>query len=229
MGRRYDVGKIIRAVLFDMDGVLIDSEPTHQAAAQAALHARGLAVPDDADWERVFLGRPDRDGLVEWFAQHRIVADIEALMAAKQVGVAARLAAEVTACADGQWLARALHRRGVPLALVTGARRTELDLVLRRFDLGGVFAATVSADDVAVGKPDPAPYLRGAAALGIPAPECLVIEDAIPGLRAAEAAGATAIVVDRLGRPGRFAPTRPVERLDEGVLGTILARLAPGA
>ena len=220
---------LIRAVLFDMDGVLIDSEPTHRAAAQAALRERGLAVPDDADWERVFLGRPDRDGLLEWFAQHQIVADIETLLAAKQVGVASRLAVEVTACADGQWLARALHRRGVPLALVTGARQTEVDLVLRRFDLGGVFAATVSADDVAVGKPDPAPYLRGAAALGIPARECLVIEDAVPGLRAAEAAGATAIVVDRLGRPGRFAPTRPVERLDEGVLGTILARLAPGA
>lgn len=229
MGKSYDVGDLIRAVPFDMDGVPIDSEPTHRAAAQTALRERGLAVPDDADWERVFLGRPDRDGLIEWFAQHRIVADIAAVMAAKQVGVASRLAAEVTACADGQWLARALHRRGVPLALVTGARQTEVDLVLRRFDLGGALAATVSADDVAVGKPDPAPYLRGAAALGIPARECLVIEDAVPGLCAAEAAGSTAIVVDRLGRPGRFAPTRPVERLDEGVLGTILARLVPGA
>ncbi|HEY8596882.1 MAG TPA: HAD family phosphatase [Thermomicrobiales bacterium] len=219
---------MIRAVLFDMDGVLIDSEPTHQAAAQAALHERGLPVPDDADWERVFLGRPDRDGLIEWFAQHRTVADIAEVMAAKQIGVATRLAAEVAACEDGQWLARALQQHGVPLALVTGARRTELDLVLRRFDLGGVFAATVSADDVTVGKPDPEPYLRGAAALGIPAPECLVIEDAVPGLRAAEAAGSAAIVVDRLGRPERFAPTQPVEHLDEGVLETILARLALG-
>jgi HAD superfamily hydrolase (TIGR01509 family) len=194
-------------VLFDMDGVLIGSEPTHRAAAQTALREHGLAVPDDADWERVFLGRPDRDGLVAWFAQHRLVADIAALLAAKQIGVAARLAAAVTPCADGQWLARALHRRGVPLALVTAARRTELDLVLRRCDLGGAFAATVSADEVAVGKPDPAPYLHGAAALGIPARACLVIEDAVPGLCAAEAAGMTAIVVDRLGRPGRFAPT----------------------
>jgi beta-phosphoglucomutase-like phosphatase (HAD superfamily) len=45
-------GWMIRAVLFDMDGVLIDSEPTHQAAAQAALRERGLPVPDDDDWER---------------------------------------------------------------------------------------------------------------------------------------------------------------------------------
>src|SRR3954462_12344753 len=98
-------GWMIRAVLFDMDGVLIDSEPTHQAAAQAVLRERGLPVPDDDDWVRVFLGRPDRDGLIDWFAQHRVAADIAPLLAAKQARVAARLAAEVAACADGQWLA----------------------------------------------------------------------------------------------------------------------------
>jgi beta-phosphoglucomutase len=220
-------GWMIRAVLFDMDGVLIDSEPTHQAAAQAALRERGLPVPDDDDWERVFMGRPDRDGLIDWFAEHGINADVEELMAAKEVGVVARLADEVAACEDGQWLARALHARGVPLALVTGARRSEAELVLRRFDLGHLFAATVSADDVTIGKPDPEPYRRGAAALGVPASECLVIEDAIPGLRSAEAAGAAAVVVDRIGQPGRFAPVEPVARLDEGVLAAIVARLAP--
>ena len=220
---------MIRAVLFDMDGVLIHSEPTHQAAAQAALRERGLPVPDDDDWVRIFLGRPDRDGLLDWFAEHGVNEDIDELMAAKQVGVLERLAAEVAPCEDGQWLARELHERGVSLAVVTGARRQELELVLRRFDLGAVFGATVSADDVTVGKPDPEPYVRGAAALGIPAHECMVIEDALPGLRSAEAAGAAAIVVDRLGQPGRFAPTVPVARLDEGVLATILAQLPPGA
>jgi HAD superfamily hydrolase (TIGR01509 family) len=179
-------------------------------------------VPDDHDWERIFLGRPDRDGLADWFAEYRVVADVEELMAAKQARIAARLATEVTACDDGQWLARELHRRGVPLALVTGARRTEATLVIARFALDGVFAATVSADDVVVGKPDPEPYLRGAAALGVPASACLVIEDAVPGLRAAEAAGAAVIVVDRLGQPDRFAPVQPVERLDERVLAAIL-------
>ena len=216
---------MIRAVLFDMDGVLIDSEPTHQGAAQVVLRERGLPVPDDDDWERVFMGRPDRDGLVDWFAEHRMVADIEELLAAKEVGVAARLAAEVAPCEDGQWLARSLHARGVPMALVTGARRSEAALVLRRFELGHVFAATVSADDVVIGKPDPEPYLRGAAALGIPVSACLVIEDAVPGLRSAEAAGAAAIVVDRIGQPERFAPVVPVTRLDEGVLAAIVARL----
>ena len=218
---------MIRAVLFDMDGVLIDSEPTHHAAARAVLGARGLPMPDDTDWLRVFIGRPDRDILTDWFAEHGVNGDVEGVMADKQIEVEARLAAEVAPYEDGQWLARALHERGVPLALVSGSRRSEIDLILRRFDLGALFAATVSADDVTLGKPDPEPYLRGAAALGFPAHECLVIEDAVAGLRAAEAAGAAAIVVDRLGQPERFAPVRPVARLDDDVLATILAQCTP--
>ncbi|HYI14770.1 MAG TPA: HAD family hydrolase, partial [Thermomicrobiales bacterium] len=128
----------------------------------------------------------------------------------------------VTAFEDGQWLARELNRHGLPLALVTGARRDETDLVLSRFELGDVFAASISSDESITGKPDPIPYLMGAEALGVAASDCAVIEDAIPGLRAAEAAGATPIVVDRLGRPERFVTAEPVTVLDERVLAMIL-------
>ena len=219
---------MIRAVMFDMDGVLVDSEPAHRSVTQEVLRERGLPVPDERDWEQVFLGRPDRDGLAEWFRLRQLAADVEAVMAAKLTCLAARFSAIVPEFEDGQWLARQLRRRGVPLALVSGARRVEVALVLRRFDLAGVFAATVSADDVAVGKPDPAPYLRGAAALKVPPAACLVIEDAVPGVRAAEAAGAPVIAVDRLGRPERFAPIQPVQQLDEAVLASIVDRLMPG-
>lgn len=216
---------MIRAVLFDMDGVLIDSEPAHRAAAQAVLRERGLPVPDETDWERIFLGRPDRDGLLDWFGGHRIEADIPALMAAKLDLMASRLADAALAFADGQWLARELGRRGVPLALVTGARRAEAEFILRHYALADLFAATITADDVTVGKPDPEPYLRGAAALGLPAAECLVIEDAVPGVQATEAAGAAVLIVDRLDRPERFAPHQPVSRLDDTALAVILGRM----
>ena len=218
---------MIRAVLFDMDGVLIDSEPAHRDAAQIVLRGRGLPVPDEADWERVFLGRPDRDGLIDWFAAHGVAADVAAIMEEKLALMADRLIALAPAFADGQWLARELAARGVPLALVTGARRAEAATILRHFALADLFAATISADDVTVGKPDPEPYLRGAAGLGVPATDCLVIEDAVAGVRAAEAAGAAVVIVDRLGQPGRFAPRTPFARLDDAALAAILGRMAP--
>ena len=213
---------MIRAVLFDMDGVLVDSEPAHLEVTRESLRLFGLPLPNDEDWEAVFFGRPDRDGLAEWFLRHTVAADIEAVMADKLTRFEARFAELVTPFEDGQWLARELHRRGLPLALVTGARRGEANLVLSRFNLGEVFAVSISSDESITGKPDPIPYLMGAEALGVMASACVVIEDAIPGLRAAEAAGATPIVVDRLGRPERFATVEPVTALDEQVLSTIL-------
>lgn len=213
---------MIRAVLFDMDGVLVDSEPAHLEVTRESLRHFGLPLPDDEDWEAIFFGRPDRDGLGEWFLRHQVAGDIEAVMADKLARFEARFAELVTPFEDGQWLARELDRRGLPLALVTGARRDEANLVLSRFDLAQVFAVSISSDESVAGKPDPIPYLMGAEALGVAASQCVVIEDAIPGLRAAEAAGTTPIVIDRLGRPERFVTVEPVTALDERVLSTIL-------
>ncbi len=213
---------MIRAVLFDMDGVLVDSEPAHLEVTRESLRHFGLPLPNDEDWEAIFFGRPDRDGLGEWFLLHQLTGDIETVMADKLARFASRFAELVTPFEDGQWLARELGRHGLPLALVTGARRDEANLVLERFDLGGVFAVSISSDESVTGKPDPTPYLMGAEALGVAASACVVIEDAVPGLRAAEAAGATPIVIDRLGRPERFVTVEPVAALDERVLSSVL-------
>jgi HAD superfamily hydrolase (TIGR01509 family) len=213
----------IEAVLFDMDGVLIDSEPAHMAALSGVLSDFGFPAPGVGDWEAVFLGRPDRDGLLDWFAAHGIDAPVEPLMDETLARFTDVFRDLVEPFEDGQWLARELRARGLPLALVSGARRAEIELTLATFDLGAVFAVSVSADDVARGKPDPEPYLRGAAALGVRPAACVVIEDAPAGVAAARAAGAAVIVVDRLQRPARFAPLTPFSRLDERALEAILA------
>lgn len=214
-----------QAVLFDMDGVLVDSEPAHFVVTVDALRANDLPIPDDRDWDRVFLGRPDRDGFTEWFLEHHVSVDIETVMADKLSRFEARFSELVEPFHDGQWLARTLHEHGVRMALVTGARRAEADLVLRTFSLAHVFEARISADDVTSGKPDPQPYLLGAAALSLPTSACIVIEDSVVGLRAAEAAGAVPIVVDRVDHPDRFGTVAPFTKLDDCVLTQILAHL----
>ncbi len=221
-----DRSRTIDAVLFDMDGVLVDSEPVHERVTIEALNAYGLPMPDDAQWQRIFLGRPDRDGLRDWFALHRIDLPVETIMADKLARFEARFEDLVQPFEDGQWLARELHARDVPLALVTGARRDEADLVLRHYCLSSVFRATVTADDVTVGKPDPEPYLSGARLLGVSPDRCLIIEDSFAGVTSANAVDAEVIVVDRLGMPERFAPRVPVPALDDRVLVTILEQMA---
>lgn len=216
--------RTIEAVLFDMDGVLIDSEPVHFRMMVETLGAAGFPEPNEAEYDRYFFGRPDRDGFSDWLLRHHIDADIEGLVADKLGRMTERFEELVLACEDGQWLARELSRHGLPLALVSGARRAEIDLVIELFGLRDVFAATISSDDVQAGKPDPDPFLAGARALGVAPGACAVIEDAIPGLRAAEAAGMWPIVVDRRGDPGRFAPVEPFDRLDEQVLQLLLVR-----
>lgn len=221
-----DSAPAIDAVLFDMDGVLIDSEPVHERVTIEALSAHGLPVPGDTEWREIFLGRPDRDGLRDWFARHRVELPVETVMADKLARFEARFEELVQPFEDGQWLARELHARDIPLALVTGARRAEANLVLRHYRLSHVFKATVTADDLTIGKPHPEPYLLGARLLGIRPDRCLIIEDSVAGMTSAIEAGAEVVVVDRLGVSERFAPRVPVRSLDDTVLATILARTA---
>lgn len=226
VARRYlgvNTPAMIDAVLFDMDGVLVDSEPAHFAVTRAALGVAGLPIPTDDEWDAVFFGRPDREGLADWCLRHHLTTDIGAIMADKLLRFEERFEELVTPFEDAQWLARALHAAGVPLAIVTGARRVEMELVVRHFGLTGVFQATISSDDIYAGKPDPEGFLKGAAALDVAPERCAVIEDALPGIRAAQAAGMALVVVDRLGRSERFAPIVPVARLDQVVLDGLLA------
>lgn len=214
---------MVQAVLFDMDGVLVDSEPAHFAVMRGVLADLGLPVPDERDWEAYFFGRPDCDGLAEWLTLTGASADPEVVLQAKLARFTKRFAELVRPFDDGQWLARALHAAGLPLALVTGARRGEAGLVLDRFDLARCFAVTLTADDVVRGKPDPLPYLTAAERLGTDPARCLVVEDAPAGVRAALAAGARVVIVDRLARPERFDGLPVVTRLDQTVLEEILA------
>jgi len=195
-----------RAVLFDMDGVLIDSEPVHQTATNEAVLQFGLPPITTAIFARYFFGRTDYTGFVDFLtAIDRLDLSIPDLMAAAALAYERRFATEVRGFSDALDALRAASERGYRVAIVSGARNHEIDLAVGRFELAPFLDAIIGGDDVPVGKPDPAPYLAGAGRLDIPPERCLVIEDAPAGIASASAAHMRCLAVNRTDNPERVA------------------------
>jgi HAD superfamily hydrolase (TIGR01509 family) len=188
------------AVIFDLDGTLVDTERLTQAAGVEAFADQGIDV-DPAFLHRL-IGRDDAEGA-------------RLIRAAFPQMDPARF--------DGAWTA-AVHRRmadGIPLkpgsrellariaqpmALATSSTRRQADRKLARSGLAGHFRHIVTFDDVTRPKPAPEPYLRAAALLGIAPARCLAFEDSEPGAMSARAAGMTVVQVpDLLPASGAFA------------------------
>ena len=182
-----------KAVLWDMDGTLVDTEPywietEYDLAAQhggtwSQEHALNLVGNDLLD-----SGRYIREHMGIDLAPERIV---DLLLD----GVVAKVEREVPWRPGARELLEDLHDAGVPCALVTMSYQRFVAPILDRLR-PDAFAAVVTGDTVQHGKPHPEPYLAAAAALGLAPGECLAIEDSDTGARSAVAAGCTVLVVE---------------------------------
>jgi HAD superfamily hydrolase (TIGR01509 family) len=201
------------AVLFDMDGVLIDSEPAHEAAINEAVVDFGLAPFTLEVFERYFYGRTDYSGFVDYLtAINRLDLTIADLMAATAAAYERRFAGDVRGYPDALGALRAASSRGYRVAIVSGARNREIELAVARFELATYLDAIIGGDDVPTGKPDPAPYLAGANRLDTPPERCVVIEDAPAGIASARAAGMRCLAAQRSREPALLsAADRVVE------------------
>ena len=181
-----------KAVLFDLDGVIVDSRPHHLSAWHEL--ARRHDLRHDANYFTKMFGlRNDAilGGLIPG-----ITADELARLAAEKEALfldAAR--GRVEALPGVRGLLAALDEASVPRAVVTSTPRENLDLILASLGLSDRFQALVAEEDASKGKPDPEGFLVAARRLGAEPAGCIVIEDAPAGLRAAKAAGMRAIGV----------------------------------
>jgi len=176
------------AVLWDMDGVLVDSAPYHYRAWREALAAEGVDL-DEASFRRTFGQR--NDAIIAALLGPAVPPErVLAIGAAKEQRYRALVAQEGIAPLPGtmSWL-RQLHEGGIPQAVVSSAPLANITTVLAVIGAIDLFQALVCGDDVARGKPDPESFLLAAQRLGMPPARCLVVEDAPAGVEAAHRAG----------------------------------------
>ena len=186
----------IRAIIFDFDGVLADTERLHLRAIQDALAAHGRRLDERAYFDR-YLGFGDRDLFVELARDQAWAGEasaIDALVSLKADRYRHHLASgdalypRARACVTG------LSAR-FPLAIASGSLRGEIEYILDAAGLRRAFGAIVGADDVTNGKPAPDPYTKAAALLGVEPSAAVAIEDSRWGIDSAHAAGMRAIAV----------------------------------
>jgi HAD superfamily hydrolase (TIGR01509 family) len=187
--------KGFRAVIFDMDGVIVDSESRHERAYLDTVAELGYGETHGLQFEN-YIGRSDYELWTDFINKHQPPHSMEELLALKRVRVAEIIRREQPLFDGLTELVERLAAR-CPLALASGSERLVVDEVLKLRHLGRCFAATVSATEMPPGrgKPQPDIFLEAARLLGVEARSCWVIEDSKPGVTAALAAGMRVIAI----------------------------------
>jgi beta-phosphoglucomutase len=203
----------LRAVLFDFDGVIVDSEPLHYGALRDALAAEGIGIDEQA-YRTCYLAYDDRGAIRLALERHGVPWD-----AARLTAIAERKAAHFERLLPGvaffpgsRELVRALAAE-LPLGIASGALRTEIEAILDAGGLRGAFTGIVGAEDVRRGKPDPEPYLTAMARLAVPGwrpDDCLAFEDSVPGILSARAAGMTVVAATHTYAAAKLSAARRV-------------------
>jgi beta-phosphoglucomutase-like phosphatase (HAD superfamily) len=212
----------VRALIFDLDGLLVDSEPVWFEVEGAFLAALGHPwTPADAE---ACMGQGTPNTLRLWRERFGVEVDLERDTERILDGVIAR-APSIPLKPGARELLDWAARRRLPMAVASSSRHRLIEAVLGAKGLRAYFHTVVSGQDVARGKPAPDIFLLAASRLGVPPSECVVLEDAVAGATGAVAAGARVVVVPSAPDP-RFA-TLPVHAVES--LADVPALLASGS
>ena len=179
------------AVIFDIDGVLVDSYRAHFESWRRLAAERGLEVTE-AMFAACF-GRTSRDIIRGWWGDAVGDAEARALDERKEALYRDIVRADFPAMDGAVELIESLHAGGFKLAVGSSGPPANVDLVLAKLNRDGRFSAKVTGEDVTRGKPDPQVFLVAAKRLGVPPGSCAVVEDAKAGVAAANAAGMASI------------------------------------
>jgi len=213
---------ITRAVLWDMDGTLVDSAEYHWQAWRDSMSRAGSPIT-----HQQFLatfGQRNDSILRQWLGEKATSELIQHIGDAKEALYRQHVRERGISALPGalEWV-NLLHRQGWRQAIASAAPRANIETILDVLHAGESFQTIVSAEDVHRGKPDPEVFLVAATKLGVAPEHCIVVEDAQHGIEAARSAGMKSIGVSQ---DGRLLPAdvvvRSLELLDANVFDTLL-------
>jgi HAD superfamily hydrolase (TIGR01509 family) len=205
----------VEAGVFDLDGVLVDSESVWNAARREIALGHGGRWPPEA--QREMMGMSSTEWSSYMHNELGVTLSPEQISSRVVASLEERYRVRLPLTPGAHEAVRALA--GVwPLALASSANRPIIELVLELADMRPLFVAAVSSEEVARGKPAPDVYVEAARRVGVPARSCAAIEDSSNGLRSAAAAGMAVVAV-----PNReFPPSEEALALADDVLDSLL-------
>lgn len=182
-----------RAVIFDMDGVIVDSEPLHYESEKRVLSQLGYEFPREI--HRKYIGYAnEHDFWQDLQNELGVSLNIQTLILEKQDYFFKHLS-RITIIKPALTLLKKLKQATIPIALASSSSNELIHKVLDRFSLKPFFSVIQSGDDVENGKPAPDIFLFTAKKLGVKPRECIVIEDSLNGVKAGKAAGMIVVAV----------------------------------
>lgn len=208
-----------QAVIFDMDGVLVDSYWPHLRSWQESCQKRGLYIDKDI-YDRLF-GRPFAAFAREIVGDSLSPAELQEWYEEKEALYRVYAEENFPENDGAAGLVEHLWTEGFRLAIGSSGPRENVECVVRNLSSGQRFHATVNGDEVTNGKPAPDVFLRAAEKLGVCPQDCVVVEDSLPGLAAARAAGMKAVGIT--GTAAREA----LEANSDMVIGSLRELSAP--
>ncbi|BAT20300.1 HAD family hydrolase [Asaia bogorensis] len=206
----------VRGVIFDMDGLLLDSESLGIEASMRAARQCGLSLP--ISLARAMIGLSEDKCFELVTEQCGVAGQAEKFFALQETCLSEMVGEGLLQLKPGALsLLDLLDARNIPRAIATSSSHARTTSHLAALAMPERFDAIVTRDDVSHGKPDPEPYTLAAARIGVTAELCLALEDSTVGVRAAVAAGMRVIMVPDLAEPDDFARANAlaiVESLD---------------
>jgi beta-phosphoglucomutase len=212
----------VGAVLWDMDGTLVDSEEYHWLSWRDTMAAEGIPITHDQFV--ITFGQRNDSILPRWLGPDATPDRIRRVGDAKEslYRQLVRQGGLAPLAGAAGWVRR-LQRENWRQAIASSAPRANLDVVLEVIGMAGCFQAIASAEDVTQGKPDPQVFLTAASRLGIPPGRCIVVEDAAAGIEAARRAGMRSIGVNRKGSLAADVAVSSLAELPPDVFEKLLA------